>query len=234
MRRSASKPLLLCSFVLIMAACGGDGGQRAATETEPTRATNAPETARKVPEPGQPLSVGKYVTTEFEPALSFRVVDEGWEVIAPELPDLLAISRGEDFFAFMNPRQVYDPKRPAEQIAVPEPEDWVAWFQNHPYLETGKATSVTIGGISGVQFNMEASSAPRRFPERCGAPCVPAWPLSDGNSVEYPLGGKDRITIVEVAGETVIIDIGPPADAFDEFLPKAQEVLDTVEWEATS
>jgi hypothetical protein len=35
---------------------------------------------------------------------------------------------------------------------------------------------------------------------------------------------------VDVGGETVVIDVAAPADKFDEFLPKAQKVLDSVEW----
>jgi hypothetical protein len=32
---------------------------------------------------------------------------------------------------------------------------------------------------------------------------------------------------VDVRGETVLIDVVPPERKFDEFLPKAQKVLDT-------
>ena len=35
---------------------------------------------------------------------------------------------------------------------------------------------------------------------------------------------------MDVGGETVLIDVFAPADSFDEFLPKAQKVLDSVEW----
>ena len=35
---------------------------------------------------------------------------------------------------------------------------------------------------------------------------------------------------MDVGGETVLIDVSAPADKFDEFLPKAQKVLDSVEW----
>jgi len=41
---------------------------------------------------------------------------------------------------------------------------------------------------------------------------------------------KNRFIIVDVEGETVIIDISASADKFDVFLPKAQQVLDTVTW----
>jgi hypothetical protein len=35
---------------------------------------------------------------------------------------------------------------------------------------------------------------------------------------------------VDVQGQTVLIDVAAPEEKFDEFLPKAQKVLDTVEW----
>ena len=239
MRRVSSILALLCSLLLVMTACGGDGGQQPATETEPkTRTTDAPKTARKIPEPGQTLSPGtKYVTTEFKPGFSFRVVDEGWEVVGPEIADIMDIAQPEPFItiSFNNPQKIYDPKKPTEQVVIPEPKDWVAWFQNHPYLDTGKSVPVTIGGVSGVQFEMELSSAPRNYPEYCRPiACVPLWPLSDGGSFDAFLGAPDRVTILEVAGETVIIDIAGQNDKFEEMLPKAQEVLDTVEWEASS
>jgi hypothetical protein len=41
---------------------------------------------------------------------------------------------------------------------------------------------------------------------------------------------KDRFIIVDVGGETVLIDVEAPADKFDEFLPDVEEVLDSVEW----
>ncbi len=48
------------------------------------------------------------------------------------------------------------------------------------------------------------------------------------------LGDKEQITILDVGGETVIIDVLAPTDKFEELLPKAQKVLDTVQWKVTS
>jgi hypothetical protein len=42
---------------------------------------------------------------------------------------------------------------------------------------------------------------------------------------------KDRYIILDVRGETVLIDVAPPENKFDEFLPKAQKVLDAVKWQ---
>jgi hypothetical protein len=234
MRRVLTMLALLCSLVLIMTACGRDGEQGADTKTEPTRTTEAAQTPKKIPEPGQTLAVGtEYVTTEFQPGFSFRVVDKGWQVVGPEIPDIMDIAQTDPFItiSFTNPQKIYDPKRPTEQVLIPEPKDWVAWHQNHPYLKTGKITPVTIGGVSGAQFESELSSAPRNYPEYCRPiPCVPMWPLSDGGSYDAFLGDPDLVTIVEVSGETVIIDITGQEDKFEEMLPKAKKILETVEW----
>jgi hypothetical protein len=117
---------------------------------------------------------------------------------------------------------------------MPEPKDWVAWHQNHPYLKTGKAVPVTVGGVSGVQFEEELSSAPRNYPKYCADPCVPTWPLSDGSAYGAVLGDSTQTTILKVAGETVIIDVSTGQDEAEELRPKAQKVLGTVEWKDAS
>jgi hypothetical protein len=77
-----------------------------------------------------------------------------------------------------------------------------------------------VGGLSGKQIDVAASST-RYVPLYPGIYVLP----SDE-------GLKDRYVIVDVGGETVVIDVVAPADKFDEVLPKAQKVLDTVEWSA--
>jgi hypothetical protein len=240
MRGVSSMLLLFCSLSLVTAACGGDGGQQAATETGPaTRTTEAPKKASKIPEAGQPLSPGKYVTTKFKRALTFRVVDEGWVNQGPEQPNYHFLGFDPPDFplllGFAIPSKAYDPERLPKRVAVPEPKDWVAWYQNHPYLTTGKATSVTVGGVSGTQFEAYVSSVPRDYPKICGGPpCISLWQMGTPDSEWFMwLGYKEQITILDVGGETVIIDVGAPEDDFVKLLPKAQKVVDTVEWEGT-
>jgi hypothetical protein len=103
-----------------------------------------------------------------------------------------------------------------------------------------------------MRIDVTASSTPKNYPrEICGEePCVPLY--SVGFSWTFPgvpsggcvvsantqckdlfvssAGTKDRYVIVDVGGETVVTDVVAPADKFDAFLPKAQKVLDSVEW----
>lgn len=251
---------LLFAAVLTVGACGGDGGQESGdggsvpetTQTTATpettdraqnaQTTTATRTAKTLPDEFRaPVSPGKYVTDEFEPAFSFRVVDKGWKSFGGELPDSLGILQEEDrsarFLEFDNPQEVYDPQKLPKQAAIPEPEDWAAWYQNHPYLETTKPEPVSVGGISGVRFTVEAASAPENYPEDvCGPdPCVSVFPLSDGTPVVHALGEPEQLTIVEVGAETVLIPIygiGVSEEDLEAFFPVAQKVIDTVEWKA--
>jgi hypothetical protein len=43
-------------------------------------------------------------------------------------------------------------------------------------------------------------------------------------------GAKTRVIILDVKGEAVSIAIGSATSEFNEFLPEAQKVLDTVKW----
>jgi hypothetical protein len=83
-----------------------------------------------------------------------------------------------------------------------------------------------------MRINVTASSTPDNYPRKfCGEePCVPLYPLSNGGGIIGSEGYTDRFVIVDVRGETVLIDVFAPTDEFDEVLPKAQKVLDTVEW----
>jgi hypothetical protein len=90
---------------------------------------------------------------EFEPSFSFRV-GEGWEHVAPELPDKLAISPGgeggDPLLIFRNLRQVFKPAKSMDTPpAVEAPEDIFGWFQHHPYLDAEKPEPVTVGGVEG-------------------------------------------------------------------------------------
>jgi WD40 repeat protein len=180
-----------------------------------------------------------YVTDVFEPDLNFEA-SEDWGFIGyqgPEIPDQIWIQTGPNGgqLLFTSPSDVFDASNPSEQKKLPAPEnaeEWVSWLQRHPNLDTSKPVPISIGDASGMRIDVTASSMPENYPKKfCGQqPCVPLYPLSDGSSIVSSEGYKDRFVIVDVGGQTVIIDVAAPEDKFEEFLPKAQEVLETVEW----
>ena len=44
---------------------------------------------------------------------------------------------------------------------------------------------------------------------------------------------EDLVVLEDVKGETVTIGLGSLASDFDEFLPEAQKVVDSVQWAGT-
>jgi uncharacterized protein YjbI with pentapeptide repeats len=186
----------------------------------------------------------RYATREFEPALSLKL-GHGWQLEesgVQETPDILFIGgpRGPEERAslkFTSPVHVFDPSSPGEQKEVPAPDNadgWASWFQKHPNLDTtSKPVPMSVGGKSGVRIDV---TTPVTTPENSsavycrGVPCVLLFSAGGAHIVSYG-GTKDRFVIVDdVEDKTVVIHISAPAGKFDEFLPKAQEVLDTVEW----
>ena len=149
--------------------------------------------------------------------------------MAPETTDELLIETPEGGqLNFTNPRHVFDPSNLSEQKELPEPEnatEWVSWFQSHPNLDTSKPVPVSVGGASGKRIDVTYASAPENYPrDICGEePCVPLYPTSKLGNRSYD-GWKDRFIIVDVGGETLVIDVAAPAETFDAFFPKAQKV----------
>ena len=82
-----------------------------------------------------------------------------------------------------------------------------------------------------MRIDVTAASTLENYPQDiCGQkPCVPLYQTSE-LTIQSNERYKDRFVIVDVVGETVVIDVAAPADKFDAFSPKAQEVLDSVEW----
>jgi hypothetical protein len=216
---------LLVAGVLAVCACGG-GGQEDAQ-------------ARTIPEKG-PLSADRYSTQEFEPSFSFEL-GEGWHVWYPEEPYSVELAEGEGNdkqLAFYKIQEVFEPREDDGEVyfeARPAPDDPIAWFKRHPYIDTDETKSVRIGGVSGRRFSVEFD-VPKGYVDvnggGCSAPCIPVLQLG-GDLVIHALerGSADEFIVLdEVEGKAVILWLAAPPKEFDTFLPKVNKVLDTVEW----
>lgn len=212
----ASRIGVLVALVFAVGACGGrDGGEEAQV--------------RSIPKPGKALAARQYTSEAFKPTLSFKV-GNGWLAVIPETHDALVIGQRNEplTIGFLNVAQVFDPSNPDQKIAAPE--DMAAWLQDHPRLDTEEPGRVTIGGVSGQQFDAIAFE-PTEDPPYCREPCVPLFAISGGEIFWLGKSEKFRFIVLEnVKGETVIITFGGPAVEFEEFLPEAQKVLDMVKW----
>jgi hypothetical protein len=219
MRHTLGLVLLVTLGIFAVSACGGGGEEKAK--------------ARPLPEDPKELRPGEYRSEEFKPSLSFRV-GKGWTSDILEISDVLSIRRGEEAgLAFWKVQEVYKPGTTLEVVEAPK--DLVGWFQQHPYLQTDKPEPITVGGVKGVEFDVVVEEVPEDYSGVCGSGCVGIWKASDGSWWAFLEDYKERVIILEdVQGERVTIDFGSPATEFDEFAPKAEKVLDSVEWKGAS
>jgi hypothetical protein len=226
-RQALRLGLLVILVVLAMNACGG-GGEAAGGGGGEEQAK-----ARPLPQDPEALRPGQYRTEGFEPSLSFTV-GKGWSNAEAQLSDYIylgqGVSQGEErWVRFANVKEVY---KPGTLNVVKAPKDLVGWFQHHPYLKTGKPEPVTVGVVKGEQFDVLVEDLPQDFYGECGRGCVDIASLSnDEQLLEFREGKKRRVIVLEdVKGSTVTIDFGSIVADFDNFLPEAQKVVDSVKW----
>jgi hypothetical protein len=186
-----------------------------------------------------PFTAGeRYLTDEFEPAFSFETVGEGWGLDGPEAPYVVALrGRGLNIdFQNIEDFVVFDPGNAEE---VPAPKDMVGWYQDHPYLDTEAPESVSVGGVEGVYFDAVMTTLPEGYDaSACKDPLKPTEKslslLSAPDGFVLCISPEDKVRIIlleDVKGEPVSIMVWSRAVDFEEVLPKAREVLDTLEWE---
>jgi len=208
--------------VMALTSCGDGGG------SEQEEAKPGP-----LPEDPKALRPGEYHSTEFEPSFSFRV-GKGWRTSSEflQISNKLAIVRGEEdpppTLIFRAPQEVFKyAKNDTTPEVVEAPKEMVGWFQHHPYLETEKPESATVGGVKGARFDYTVS-------EDAPYDDVNLFRYADGSDGGAGKGFKYRAIVLEdVEGKTVTIGIGNPTIGFDDLLPEAQKVLDTVKWEGS-
>jgi len=245
---------LLVIFALAMSACAGRG------VSEEDQASKIPEDG-SFEEQAKRIPSGRYVSDEFRPALSLRL-GEGWRtgpVADYSYGDFLETSTnitlsspsgtGPAFLEFLADPKVYKVISSYEAKAQPAPEDLVSWLQNNPYLDTEKPQEVSVGGVKGKQFDAVAARIPQEYVSRgyhatgsdagCAEdPCLPLFQvISDyGDQSAYELHKDDKVRFIildDVNGKSVTIAVLAPTVKFDEFWPKAQQVLKTVGWKGT-
>jgi hypothetical protein len=202
--------LLATLLVLALSACGGAGGS-AQKEAE----------ARPLPDKEyKALPPGEYHSEEFKPAFSFRV-GKGWQTPDAEIketPERLIIESTEEVKAstlliFRNPPEAYDPQK-HKWVNVNSYEDILSWFQHHPQLKTSNPEPVTVGGVKGVQLEIDVAKDSPEY-------AVQSFRYSDGFSTNIDRGDQSRTIILDMKGEAVSISVG---------FPRAQKVVDSVKW----
>lgn len=225
--------LLVALTALALSACGG----AAAGGGEHQQAKGRP-----LPKYEQAsLPEGRYHTTEFEPSLPFRITGDDWRFEGPstvlgdpERPDYLFFQRVPEaeisFFNLRTLKGVSKPRGPAGEIEpMPATDELVGWFQHHPYLKTSKPAPATVGGVRGVQFDVDTNLPEDYSGISIDDCCVDIFALSTGGSYSAYYAKKAHyIVLKDVKGVPVVIQYGD--EDFDGFVPVAEKVLESVKW----
>jgi len=199
--------------------------------------------AHQLPEIYPTIHPGTYSSEEFKPSISFNV-GEGWKS-GGEQSDSIWIAQGDPEKSYyirslgiINVSKVYEWYKLGKSDyvyskQVPAPKDLVAWFHRHPYLQAGQPEPITVGGVNGVQFDVAVDRPlPKNFAAACGKNCVDLFGTSNERlTFLYEAFTAHIVILKDVKGDTVVIEFDSPDIEFDDFLPKAQKVVDSVKWE---
>jgi hypothetical protein len=230
---------VVVSLSLVLAACGQDESPKTTGTGEPSPEATETFSEPQVLEPGGPtgraLLPGTYVTARFQPAVTFRLEEapgSRWS-LEGDLPDTFGLGKEDTaFLTLLRPSKVIDPKS-LEPVAAPS--DLLTWIRTHPNLAVANPRSASIGGIEGTQVDITAVTPAAK--QRCGIggddpPCVAIAPISDGAPFIFVEGTVARITVIDVDGQAIMAVIEDQADTYEQFLPQAERVLQTVEFVA--
>ena len=225
---------LLVALVVTAGACGDDDDEDRAPATQETstgETTTETAAAEPLPPVPGPIPPGVYTTGVFKPTASFTL-GRGWRVLAPESATLATLVHGADqdpLLAFVRPVRVVDPDRRYEgevppDALLPVPDDLVAWLAQHPRLMTSGRKEVTVGGVSGTQIDISVE-APYRA---CLDPCVMFFATAPDVFVQATDSQRIRATALEVDGQRFLIGILAAEEGFEELVPVAERVVETI------
>jgi hypothetical protein len=176
------------------------------------------------------LAAGTHTTGQFSPGFSLELPEGSVGLV--EASDVLNIHKDARLFlaaVSLGAVRVYDPSS-SGLAPVDAPDDLVAWFQQHPKLETTKPKAVTLGGHDGIVFDVTVKKgAGNGEAPWCFRACVALFEGSLGPIVQSE-GDRVRSYILDVDGTQVAFAVLIPEYAFDELVPEGEAVLETLQF----
>lgn len=206
---------LLILLAALIVACGDD---------ESTPATEEPtDAATATASPASGNGTGQTFSSSQLPISVTVATPDGWEQpLDADLPDLFAVvDPGIGYIDFVQPTQVYNYPTEAQSELSGPPADYVAWFNENPFLTVVATEDVTVGGLQGTRLeitNLDNES-------------FALFKLSEGSDYDLSYGDHSHIHILNTDGTQIIVICGVEStNSFGEFKERCAEVLATVEF----
>lgn len=151
----------------------------------------------------------------------------GWRPYRQQ-SDIWSFTSGSSTLSVVRVEEVYDPHSSTGE-SVSTPDNLVSWFEDHPYLKvTNKEKAPQVGG---TQFDVEVSSAPEDYPKECGRlPCLAVFDMGDSGPFWFYDDYENHVLVLQVDGEMVVVSMESPFGEAQAFMPRADELVRTVEW----
>jgi len=202
---------------------------------DPTPTAPPTPSPRSMPAESRVLEPGTYVAGD---PFSLRVtltLPAGWRgfIPGPYRVDLRWVEKpyGVAFSMFTEVSE--DPCHSDQGYIDPPPgpsvDDLATALANMPGIEVTDLADVTVDGYSGTQLTM---SAPDSF-AGCNLPPegYVIWQLPLGMTHTMTPGERDRVWIIDVDGERLVIVVREPSGYTDEQRAEVQEIFDSIQIE---
>jgi hypothetical protein len=237
--------------ILLLASCGEpepSGSSPTDPGDSPSSDVSILDDCPELPCEG-PLEPGKYRWTFSEPEIDFEITSPGWtwlyaggglHLIADETPP----PRHEGLYVADGIYFLHDPtiaSQDCEESSEPgvggSVGDLVGWLESAPGLAVSDPTPVTVGGLDGMQLDIEIDPDWKR--ECFFSEGLPAVPLIFNGAA--PLGGYHWAIVPEQSMRWFILDSddgviiadledGPGGLSHDELLANAADVVDSLKF----
>lgn len=233
-RRWARRRYAVPVLTALVLGAGGVAAAQWLSARPPPEGALATEPASGTPRPLNEaiLSTGTYATVEFQPPFTFSV-GEGWRAFTDDADDFYmehrATPRGG--LGAFRANVVYSgpcDDSPTQRIEGGS-DALLTWLEENPYLESVNPLPRVVDGITGIQIDVTARERPEPCPDGAGVYLIPLA-NSAGTGVRLRPGEEFRLVVVDLPDRTVTFDVSAPAASYQDFLAKADAVLDSVDF----
>jgi hypothetical protein len=215
------------AIVVVLAyALAGGGGRQTPLQSEPIPSPTATATAEPTDEPGalRP-AIEPRLIIPVRPKTAWTVVDDGTDHLSlVYLLDEMGSLGYNVSLLVIEPHAVYDPV--VETKRLPLPADLIGWIRDHPNLESGEPSQLTVAGVPATAIDVTVTYPPD------GPNGQTAQFIDIGaGSWNLEFGIRKRIVLVELPDRPLLIAFESRPEFFDAGVEQFEDLLPRIQFE---